>query len=124
MFLSQKDVRPRTDPRPFISQPLPPKQSDQDYHWLIVFHWDIGNENPFSVQLKSIFSPSEVPESWYLFKLRDDLRMKKQQIRFLNGSYSVFCKVEKGKRFFAGKNFNIRRKNKQKKNVFSSWWGS
>lgn len=96
MFLSQKDViRPKTNVPEFISKTQPEK-SAVEYMWNIAFHWDIGNTTPFSLQPIINFNEGEVPATWYLFKLRDDLRMKKKYIRMLNGTYSIFCKVEKG----------------------------
>lgn len=96
MFFSQKDVRPKTNLPVFLSKSQPQK-SDLEYLWNIVFQWDIGNKYPFSLQPISNFSESEVPSTWYLFKLRDDLRRKKIYVRALNGNYSIFAKVERGK---------------------------
>lgn len=95
MFLSQREERPTTKvpPRPSSSQP---QKSDVEYMWNVCFHWDIGNQNPFSLQPICNFSDSEVPPSWYHFKLRDELRLKKIDVRMLSGTYSIFCKVEKG----------------------------
>ena len=97
MFLSQKDNRSKTEAPHFVSK-TQPKETDVQYLWNIVFHWNMENENPFSIHLKTIFADSEVPPTWYSFKLRDDLRMKKLFIHVLNGNYSIFCKVEKGKK--------------------------
>ena len=96
LFASQQDFRPTTNVPGFLSK-TQPEMSEQEYLWVIAFHWDIGNTTPFTVQPICNFTESEVPSTWYSFKLRDDLRMKKIDVRMLNGSYSVFCKVEKGK---------------------------
>ena len=97
MFLSQKDVvRPRTNVPGFVSKSQP-QQSEVEYLWNISFHWDIGNAHPFSLQPISNFTEKEVPSTWYSFRLRDDLRRERRYIRMLNGEYSIFCKVEKGK---------------------------
>ena len=98
LFASQKDVRPHTNVPKFISK-TQAEESNVEYFWNICFHWDIGNKNPFSLQPISNFTEKEVPPTWYLFKLRDDLRLKKVYVRMLNGEYSIFCKVEKGKAF-------------------------
>ena len=95
LFLSQKEDRPAAEvpPRSCKSQP---QKSEVEYMWNVVFHWDIGNNNPFSLQPICNFTDAEVPPTWYSFKLRDDLRLKKIHVRMLNGTYSIFCKVEKG----------------------------
>lgn len=99
MFLSsQQDIRPSTEVPSFISKSQPQK-SDVEYHWVVLFHWSLENNQPFSVHLKSLFSDKEISDTWFSFKLRDDLRRKKIYMRMLNGKYSVFCKVEKGKNF-------------------------
>lgn len=96
IFSSQRDVRPSTDVPHFVSK-TQPQQSEVEYLWNIVFQWDLSNPTPFSIQPKISFSHHDVPLTWYLFKLRDDLRLKKTYFRVLNGTYSIFCKVEKGK---------------------------
>ena len=95
MFMSQKELRPTTDV-PFVSKTQPEK-SEVEYLWNVVFQWDIGNKEPFSLQPLCNFSESEVPPTWYQFKLRDDLRLKKIYVNLLNGQYSIFAKVEIGK---------------------------
>lgn len=95
MFLSQKEVRPVTDVPGFVSKTQPEK-SELEYLWYLVFHWDIGNKNPFSLQPVKNFAESEVPRTWLLFNLRDELRQAKIRVRMLNGEYSIFAKVEKG----------------------------
>lgn len=94
---SQKDMRSKTNVPKFWSKTQPQK-SDVEYFWIILFHHDIGNQYPFTLHIRTLFSTEEIPDTWYLFKLRDDLRFKKQYFRVLNGDYSVFCKVEKGKK--------------------------
>ena len=64
--------------------------------WLVVFHWDVEDSEPFSLHVRNIFTDEEVPESWYAFMLKDDYRKKKIFLHALEGEYSVFCKVEKG----------------------------
>lgn len=96
IFSSQKDLRPSTDVPSFVSK-TQPQTSDVEYLWNVVFHWDIGNKTPFSIQPISNFNDKEIPSTWYLFRLRDDLRLKKINISMLNGLYSIFAKVEKGK---------------------------
>ena len=93
---SQREIRKVAEvPRHYSkTQPQP---SDVEYFWVIVFHWDIENPNPFSLQHRNAFGESDIPKTWFIFKLRDDLRMKKKYYKVLNGHYSVFCKVEKGK---------------------------
>lgn len=99
MFLSEKESRaPPTSENGAVSRSQPEK-SEVEYLWNVVFHWDIGNQTPFSLQPIVNFSQSEVPATWYLFKLRDDLRLKKIYIKMLNGQYSIFAKVEKVKFF-------------------------
>ena len=95
LFASQQDIRPSTSVPKFFSKTQPEK-SDVEYLWNISFHWDIENTRPFSLQPISNFSEEEVPPTWYLFNLRDDLRLTKKYIRMLNGEYSIFCKVERG----------------------------
>ena len=97
IFSSQPDVRPSTDVPVFVSKTQPQK-SDVEYMWNVVFHWDLGNKTPFSLQPIANFCDSEVPDTWYIFKLRDDLRKKKIYVKMLNGKYSIFAKVEKGKK--------------------------
>ena len=84
MFLSQSEVQKDTDPPRFVSKTQPQK-SELEYMWNVVFHWDIENKAPFSLQSVSHFTDSEVPWTWYAFKLRDDLRLKKINVRILNG---------------------------------------
>lgn len=105
---SQKEIRNSTEVPRFISKSQP-KPSDVVYMWVVVFHWDIGNKDPFSLQCRSAFSAADIPETWYSFKLRNDLRKNKIRLDVLNGEYSVFCKVEKG--------------NIKKKVVFVCWGG-
>lgn len=93
---SQKDIREPNAVRDSGGSKTQPQKSDVEYHWNVVFHWDIGNRTPFAIYPRAVFSDSEVPASWYAFKLRDDLRKKKIYIRMLNGNFSIFCKVEKG----------------------------
>lgn len=96
MFLSQRDVRPpRTEVQVPVSRSQPQK-SDVEYLWNLAFHWDIGDRNPFTLQPICNFTEAEVPSTWYMFKLRDELRLKKIDVRILSGLYSIFCKVEKG----------------------------
>ena len=93
MFLSQKDSRPSTVVTRPITQPAP---SEVEYHWAVLFNFDIGNIEPFSMFLRSTFKESEIPSRWFEYRLADDVRMKKLHIPTLNGQYSFFCKVEKG----------------------------
>lgn len=95
MFFSQPENRPSTVMESASkSQPQP---SGLNYHWVVLFQFDIENHEPFNMFLRSTFPESEVPESWYKFKLEDELRLLKRYFRTLNGEYAVFCKVEKGK---------------------------
>ena len=93
---SQADQARSPDVSRFVSKTQPQK-SDLEYMYWILFHWDLGNSEPFSIHNKSLFG-EEIPDTWYSFKLRDDLRLKKIYFRMLNGEYSVFCKVEKGRK--------------------------
>lgn len=94
LFLSQQESRPATVvPAVSKSQPQP---SDVQYHWVVLFQFDIENNEPFSLFVRNTFSENEIPESWYRFRLEDDLRLLKRYFRTLNGEYAVFCKVEKG----------------------------
>ena len=97
MFLSQKDIRPSTVIEGPSTQPLP---SEVEYHWAVLFNFDIGNIEPFNMFLRSTFKESEIPSRWFDYKLADDVRLKKTYIPTLNGEYSFFCKVEKGKPTF------------------------
>ena len=99
LFASQKDLRSKTDVPTFVSK-TQPQSSEVEYLWIIAFHWDIGETSPFSLQPICNFTESEVPSTWYSFKLRDDLRLKKIDVRALSGQYSIFCKVEKGMFFY------------------------
>ena len=81
----------------FCSPRPPAEKSDIEYLWYISFHWDIGNTHPFTLQPINNFTAEEVPTTRCNFKLRDDLRLKKIYVRMLNGDYSIFCKVEKGR---------------------------
>lgn len=92
---SQKEIRPRTEVPRCVAQ-TQIRKSDVTYLWLILFQHDIENKAPFSVFNRSLFSFQDIPESWYLFKLRNDLRTEKIYLRVLNGTYSVFCKIEDG----------------------------
>ena len=96
MFLSQREERVSAPiPAPSTSsQPLPTKV---EYHWAVLFNFDIGNIEPFLMFLRSTFSEAEIPSSWFLYKLGDEIRLEKKHFPTLNGIYSVFCKVEKGK---------------------------
>lgn len=96
MFLSQKETRISTEVEVHMPKSQP-QRSDVEYLWVVAFHWDIGDGNPFTLQPICNFTESEVPSTWYAFKLRDDLRKKKINVRMLSGEYSIFCKVEKGK---------------------------
>ena len=100
---SQVEMRRSTDPPRFFSksQPLP---SDVEYFWVVLFHHDIGNREPFTIHLRATFDEKDIPATWFLFKLRDDLRLKKKYFHVLNGDYSVFCKVEKGKSYYCPSN--------------------
>ena len=94
---SQRESRPTTEVPRFVSK-TQPQPTDVDYHWVVLFHWDLENPSPFTLHLRALFQKEEIPETWFLFKLRNDLRMKKKYFEVLNGTYSVFCKVEKGKK--------------------------
>lgn len=96
MFASQKNVKVSTKVLEPVSKSQP-QQSELEYLWNVAFHWDIGNKTPFSLQPIANFTQSEVPLSWYSFKLRDELRLQKIHVEMLNGQYSIFGKVEKGK---------------------------
>lgn len=104
LFFSQKEATSEKEVTPTVSksQPLP---SVVEYHWVIVFHWCIENRDPFSVFLRNVFTEEELPRTWLEFKLSDENRLKKQYIRTVNGEYSFFCKVEKGKK----KKYNCQR---------------
>ena len=98
MFLSQRDLRPpATEVTSFTSKTQPqPQESDVEYLWIVAFHWDLEKRNPFSIEPIGNFSDSEVPQSWYRFRLRDDLRKTKINVEMLKGQFSVFAKVERG----------------------------
>lgn len=96
LFLSEKEGAPNSDEVPLFVSRSQPAKSEVEYLWNVVFHWDIGNKTPFSLQPIKNFTESEIPVSWYLFRLRDDLRKKKIFVTMLNGNYSMFAKVEKG----------------------------
>ena len=97
MFLSQRETHPPKEAPVPTSQPLP---SDVEYHWAVMFHFDIGNKEPFSMFLRSTFSEKDIPSAWFRYKLSNERRLMKNYIHALNGNYSVFCKVEKGKHLF------------------------
>ena len=97
---SQPDFRlPPSPPNVNVVSRSQPQPSDVLYHWVIMFHWDINNKFPFSMFVRSTFPDSEIPDSWYTFRLSEEYRLQKKYLRTLNGQYSVFCKVEKGNNY-------------------------
>ena len=76
------------------SQPNP--APSVQYHWLVIFDWDIHNPRPFLIDVGVNFTDT-IPESWFRKKWPEHIRQQKVQFdAFPERVFSVFAKVEKG----------------------------
>ena len=82
---------------PILTQLSSVKNSDVNYHHVIIFSWDPNDENPFEIYQRNSFSSNEIPDDWYDSVLSSENRHQKLKLSGLRGhQYSVFCKIEKG----------------------------
>ena len=91
-------------PTPLEAQALPPPDGKEgvgtsvvEYFFLILFNWDVDDRNPFSCFVWSLFDDNDITHGWITGPLYDSYRMMEISPSCLNGKYSLFCKVEKGK---------------------------
>ena len=75
-------------------------KSDIVYFWFIAFRWHILEENPFVIFVRESFGDDDIPESWFTGVLTDEDRKIKLKLKPVSGDdpWSIFCKVEKGKK--------------------------
>ena len=76
------------------------QSSTTNYFWFIAFQWDINEPEPFQIFVREYFGDEDIPDTWFSGRLTDENRAVKLQLNAVAGSnlYSIFAKVEKGKR--------------------------
>ena len=81
-----------------VQTPTTTNKGEIKYNWVVTFRHNIREEAPFEISLVSAFPKGQIPEHWYSGKLTDTNRLEKMKLESLSkDSYSVFCKVKKGK---------------------------
>ena len=78
-------------------------RSSRIYDWVIMFMWNINEEDPFSiVPIRHFKGGNDFPIELVTGALTDKSRIKRYKINCLpgNNNYSLFCKIEKGKIFY------------------------
>lgn len=71
------------------------KRSVVEYFFLVTYNWNLLVGSPFEVNVREVIN--DFPEDWIKGPLTQSNRQEKVPIRaFGGGSYSLFCKVEKG----------------------------
>ena len=67
------------------------------YNWVVIFTWDVDEENPFEVYQRNSFSNGEIPNEWYSKRLGPTCRHQKLKLTGIRGDlFSVFCKIQAG----------------------------
>lgn len=91
MFVSSPEKSPK------LSSSLP-DTLDYTYLWVILFDWDENVEAPFDQYQVGAFSSLELKKKWIKGDLDQQSRNKKNTFSAFPGkTFSLFCKVEKGK---------------------------
>lgn len=73
-------------------------KKEYKYQWVILFHWNVDEENPFFMLKLSNFKDTDIKPEWIKRNLSVDSRIKqlKNLSPFPGGTYSLFAKVEEG----------------------------
>ena len=78
--------------------PLSQGTSLRSYGWVILFTWQLNEENPFCVFPIRHFKASNFPIELITGPLSDQSRSNRYRLKNVPGSaHSVFCKIEKCK---------------------------
>lgn len=72
-------------------------RSKVKYAWVILFHYDVNESNPFSIVPLSTFVGSDFPWDSVEGILSPGFRMEKRTFSNMTGYYTVFAKIEVGK---------------------------
>ena len=75
-------------------------QSGVNYFWFIAFEWNVREEKPFQIFVREYFGDEDIPDSWFTGVLSEDHWVIKLNLKAVasNSYYSIFAKVEKGKK--------------------------
>lgn len=77
-----------------------------NYQWVILFSWDVDQESPFGFHPLTMFNDSDIKPNWIQKHLGIASRIiqLKKLSPFPGQIFSLFGKIEKGKRYVFRKN--------------------